>query len=44
MRWTSMSVLMSINIHSRDRLRQCEGRHDEAGIEGGIALAADLEV
>ena len=35
---------MEIFIHSRDRLSQREGRDEQASIEGGIALVADIEV
>jgi hypothetical protein len=33
-----------IDIHSRDRLRQSEGRDEQASIERGIALVADVKV
>ena len=38
----SMSAVQS--LHSRDRLRQCEGRNEQPSVEGCIALVADVEV
>lgn len=36
--------MVVVDIHSRNRLRQSEGRDEQASIERGIALVADVKV
>jgi hypothetical protein len=33
-----------MDVHSSERLGQSKGRDEQAGIEGGIALVAELEM